>query len=80
MGNDIGDILSRKKIPSEPAEFAVIREFVKEKFQVMPELKLHNEAIVIGLTGSALAGSLRLCLPELEERLKTSRRLIVSSV
>lgn len=80
MPSDIGDILANKSLPQEPEEFVIIRRFVQEKFSTTPSLKIQDNDIIIGVPGSAFAGSLRLALPELENKLNSKKRLIIRSL
>lgn len=77
--SDLSDILASKHLPTEPPEFSVIRDFVKEHFDVTPKLQLRDQSIIISLPGSAVAGSLRFQLPQLQALLNTDYKLIISS-
>lgn len=77
--SDIGDILAQKKLPSEPAEFPIIRNFIKDRFDVTARLQLRDNSIVISVPGSAVAGSLRFQLPELQALLDSDRQLVITS-
>lgn len=77
MGNSVGDILKTKVVKDEPPEFSIIKNFVSENYQEVPTLSLSNNHIIISVSSSGLAGSLRLRLPELMEIAQTKRRLII---
>ena len=77
--SDLGDILSKKNLPSEPREFQIIRSFIVERFDVMPRLQLRENSIIISVQGSAVAGSLRFQLPELQSLLETEYQLVIAS-
>jgi len=77
--SDIGDILARKHLPQEPSEFRVIRSFVEKNFGVTPRLQLRDKAIIISVPGSAVAGSLRFHLPELQSQLDSEYSLVIVS-
>jgi len=77
--SDIGDILARKHLPQEPPEFPIIRSFIKDRFDVSPRLQLRDNSIIISVPGSAVAGSLRFQLPELQELLETDHQLVITS-
>ena len=77
--SDLSDILAKKHLPEEPPEFQVIRNFVKERFDVTPRLQLRDNSIVISVPGSAAAGSLRFQLHELQELLETEHQLVIAS-
>lgn len=77
--SDLGDILAAKDLPQEPPEFKVIRSFVQERFDVIPRLQLRDNSIIISVPGSAVAGSLRFQLTELQNLLETKRQLVIAS-
>lgn len=74
--DNIGRILS-KRHSNEPEEFELIRTFVQSKFNVTPTLQLHEGRVLIIVGSSALAGSLRLALPELTSQLPASLKIII---
>lgn len=76
MSNSLADLLASRK-REEPAEIAVIKQFVMEKFSQPSEILLQEKQIVIGVKGAALAGALRPLLPELQGRLNTDKRLLI---
>ena len=76
MSDELKDLLTRRS-PSEPFEFALIRQFVKEKLGFTPQLGLYNDSIVIIAPNAAAASSLRFELPGLTRACKTNRRLTV---
>ncbi len=77
--SDLGDILSKKRLPEEPPEFQTIRAFVQERFDVLPRLQLRDNSIIISVPGSAVAGSLRFQLPELQSLLESDHQLVIAS-
>jgi len=77
MSEALGDILKGRTKGDEPPEFAVIKRFVHEKFQVKPALSLSNNNIIISVPGAALAGSLRMELHHLTDLCNTKRRLVI---
>lgn len=77
--SDLSDIIAKRKLPQEPPEFQVIRNFVQTRFNVVPRLQLRDDIIIISVPGSAVAGSLRFQLPELRNLLETERQLVIAS-
>lgn len=78
--NDLGDILAKKQLPQEPSEFPIIRNFVQERFEVTPRLQMRDDSIVISVPGSAVAGSLRFALHELQGLLEGDHHLVIASI
>lgn len=77
--SDLSDILSKKHLPEEPAEFQIIRTYVQDRFDITPGLQLRDNSIIISVHGSAAAGSLRFQLHELQSLLDTDRQLVIAS-
>jgi len=78
--SDLSDILAQKQLPEEPSEFPIIRQFVKDRYDVTPGLQLREGSIVITVPGSAAAGSLRFQLHELQSLLDSDKQLIIASI
>lgn len=79
MPTSIKDLLSNR-VPSEPPEFKIIRDYIKDRFQEGVELKIQNNTIVISAKGSAFAGELQLLIPDIQALLtkKTDIRIQIS--
>jgi len=77
--SDLADIIAKRQLPQEPPEFSVIRAFVKQRFDITPRLQLREASIIISVPGSAVAGSLRFQLPELQALLDTDHLLVIAS-
>lgn len=71
----LGDILKSHGPKSSP-ELQAIKDFVFKEFGENVGVRLASQAIVITTPSAALAGSLRLRLPELE-KLAGKRRCII---
>ncbi len=76
MSNSLSDILGKKDF-SEPPEIQAIKQFVAHKFGEIPNVKLTENSIIIGVSNSSLAGALRPELYKLSEQLDTKKRLII---
>lgn len=76
MSNSLGDILEKKDF-SEPSEIQAIKDFVNSKFKEVPKVKLTDNAIIICVSNSSLAGALRPELHKLTAELNTKKRLII---
>ena len=74
MGTSISDILGKRQF-DEPQEIAIIKQFIAGHFGQTPRVKLTENAIIITVSSSALAGALRPRLHELQELAKTKKRL-----
>ena len=76
MSEQLGDLLAKRK-PSEPTEFAIIRTFVQQRYNIVPSLALQGNTIIISMPNSASAGSLRFDLHTLSTMCKTTKRLMI---
>jgi hypothetical protein len=76
MSSSLSDILGKRE-SAEPPEIAAIKQFVLEKFDKTPGVRLTGNAIMIIVSSAAFAGALRPRLLELQEYAKTDKRLII---
>lgn len=76
MTDSIGDLLPKKRY-DEPPEIGIIKKYVSEQYEVVPSVSVHDKQIVIGVPNSALAGSLRMQLHELQKLCQTNKRLVL---
>lgn len=76
MSSSLGSLLQQREL-FEPPEIAVIKQFVFDRFQVIPGVIMQNTDIIIVVSGSALAGALRPHLSELKQACKTDKRLVL---
>lgn len=74
MSQSLEDLLKNRSF-DEPPEIAVVKRFVEEKFKQTPAVAVSQTEIIIGVKSSALAGALRPLLPQLKERLDSSKKL-----
>ncbi len=77
MADALRDILKKRDSQNEPEEFAVIRKFVQDRFEVTPKLSTAKGSISIGVPNGAIASNLRFELYELNQKLNTKLRLII---
>lgn len=74
MSDAIGDILNKKQ-PAEPAEFALVRQYVHDCIGVTPRLTLQSSTIIISVPSSAAASSLQLQIHQLKKKLPPNLKL-----
>lgn len=70
------DLLSNRNF-DEPAEIGVIKEFIREKYQAGCSVTMRQFDIVIIIGSAPLANQLRYALPELKERLKSEKKIVI---
>ena len=75
MTKSLADLLVNKW--EEPAEVKIIKEFVRKKYNAQVGIKMGDKSIVISAANSALAGTLRMNINQLQTELKTDKRLII---
>jgi hypothetical protein len=76
MTESLADILSRKG-SQEPPEIEAIKQFVFDRFQVQVRVGISNQQIIIQAPSAALAATLRLNLPTLQQAAKTKARIVI---
>ena len=79
MADSIGDLLQKKQF-DEPDELLIIREFLRENYQVTCQLTVQTRQIVIAVKGASLAGAVRMRLHELQALCQTDKRLVLRIV
>lgn len=67
--------LLQNKDFDQPPEVAVIKDFVRKKYQADVHVRLSPQTIVMSVQSASLANSLRFDLPELKKSLQTDKRL-----
>lgn len=74
--DNLGDILGKKRL-SEPPEIKIIKQFVRDKFDEEVAITVKPKHIIISAPNSALAGSLRMHIYELQQLCNTKKRLSI---
>lgn len=74
MSDSLGDILNKKKY-RQPDEITYIKNFVEQKFNEVPSVRITEKNILITVSSAPLAGALRFHLYEIERDLKLKKRL-----
>lgn len=62
---------------AEPPEVRIIKAFVEKEYQQLASVVVQPSQIIILVKSAALAGTLRMRLPELKERCQTDKRLVL---
>jgi len=75
MANSLADLLANKW--DEPAEIGTIKQFVQRHYNSEVKVKLQDKTIIISAPNSALAGALRMNIVQLQEELKTDKKLVI---
>lgn len=76
MISNLGDILKGRAM-EPPAEIKVVKDFVKAKLKADVTVGVKPGKIIITADNAALAGTLRLHLPELEKLVKSNKKLVI---
>lgn len=76
MTDSIKDLLNRKAF-EQPDEIQQIKNFVKDKFDEEPKVKITPNSIIISVSNASLAGALRSHLHNLEQKLETNKKLLL---
>jgi len=75
MADAIGDILPDRF--DEPPEVSIIKDFIRKEYRQPSTVLVQPNQIVITVQSAALAGTLRMRLPELKELCRTDKRLML---
>jgi hypothetical protein len=76
MTHALRDLLA-DRFDQQPAEIAIIQNYVTENLKETVAVTVGEQQIVISTRSSALAGALRPHLYELTKRCKTKKRLVI---
>lgn len=74
MSNSLKDILGSRKY-EQPDEITYIKNFVREKFNEEPGVRITKQNIIINVSDASLAGALRVHLYKIERELNLKKRL-----
>lgn len=76
MSESLRDILLRRD-DAQPPEIAVIKEFVQRRFKSEVSVTVNKHQIIINAHSAALAGTLRLNIFELQNTVKSPKKLLI---
>ena len=76
MSDSLADLLQKRGF-EEPPEVRIIKSFIRERFGADASVTVQQRQIIIGVSGSSLAGALRMRLHELGKLCATDKRLII---
>ncbi|MCA9329431.1 hypothetical protein KDA11_02210 [Candidatus Saccharibacteria bacterium] len=76
MSESLKDILKRRG-SNNPPEIAIIKNFVEQRFKAVVTVSINDTQIIINTQNSALAGTLRLNIFELQNTVKSKKKLII---
>lgn len=69
------DSLLKRKDFDEPPEMAAIKKYVQEEFQTAVSVQVRDRDIVVEVPSAALANTLRLRAPDMQQRCSLTKRL-----
>jgi phosphoribosylpyrophosphate synthetase len=73
--DSLDSILKRKDF-DEPPEMAAIKKYVQDEFKTDVGVQVRDKDIIISVSSSALANTLRLRAPDIKRRCQIDKRLI----
>jgi hypothetical protein len=76
MADSLGELINRRGL-NEPPEIDVVKRFLREHYQATGKITVRESQIIIVVASAALAGALRLRLPELQKLAQTKKELII---
>jgi hypothetical protein len=72
--DSLSSLLSDKNF-DEPSEIDDLKRFIKDTYNAESVISISGQSIIISVGSSALAGSLRLRMPEIKRSLKIDRKI-----
>jgi len=76
MTNSLADLMPLGRF-AEPPEVQIIKDYVMDRYQQPVQVTVQSKQIIIAVKSSALAGTLRLQLHQLQEICQTQKRLVL---
>jgi len=73
---DLRDILAKKDF-DVPPEVQAIKDYVKRHFDAEVSITMQPHTIIVTTSSAALAGSLRMSMPKLQEAAATDKRIML---
>lgn len=74
--DSMDDLLKKFTPPREPAEIALVKQFIQDNFKSSAQVSVKGEQLVITVKSAALASMLRLRSVQLQAFSKTDKRLV----
>jgi hypothetical protein len=74
--DNLSDLLAHKGL-SEPPEINIIKEYISKKYDEKVSVKVDPTKITIFANSSALAGNLRMNIPEIQEACGSNKRIVI---
>lgn len=80
MADVLATILKNRQPDKEPIDFAIIRKYVQDRFEITPKLSITKNSIKIEVPNAFIATNLRFELYDLNQLLDTKLRLVIKVV
>lgn len=74
--SSIREVLAGKKY-DEPPEIQAIKDYVLRQFQSSVSVIAQDKQIIIGAANAALAATLRMHIHDMQQTVKTDKRLVI---
>jgi hypothetical protein len=75
--DSLGDVLKSKRMPREPDESRLIKQYVQSRYKVKPQVIIAERSLTIVVPNAALAGTLRLEMPNLVAECHLTKKLYI---
>lgn len=77
--DSLSDILLRKDF-DEPAESKLLKKYIRDTYQAESSITIKEKQIIIEVSNSSLANTLRLQVPKLKKLLATDKSFVFHAV
>ena len=75
--DSLGDVLKHKKVPVEAEESRLIKAYVANRYKVQPLVLVQEHSLTIIVSNAALAGTIRLELPQIVVECKLTKKVYI---
>jgi hypothetical protein len=74
---DIKDILKSRSVPQEPEESQLLKKYITDKYHITPQIIVSPHHLTVVVPNAALAGTLRLELPSIQNECRITTKLYI---
>lgn len=74
--DNLSDLLANRDL-HEPPEIKIVKDFILKKYDESVGVQVDLNKIIILVKNSALASSIRMCIPEIQAACNTEKRIAI---
>ena len=73
--DSLSDMLAMRSSPQEPEESRLLKDYVNNKYKVIPQIVISPHHLTLVVPNAALAGTLRMELPSILAACRVTKKL-----